>query len=656
MSSTKSWAKTIMVNGESHQNGVVVTSKAAPATPSTWIGVAAFHLSQESDVVYLMPVNSIQNWLNWAYHMDATAREQIRLAAVKLGLYPPATVTTGSTAPASTERLSANYHDPGPIDAKSLSVEGHPLVLSPLVRLHSIDDEAADALSPLLLSRVTSTNARDPTPVLSSDKASVSPLPAVAVPESFYEMLRASHGVLCEDGHSVTFQPPGLEHRSPFVLHHHVFGEDGDLSMHDSQSLLHQRSKSLPLPRPVEFRRKRIVVSSSSASPDRVSSHRSLMEKLLAEEQRSVVEVEVHPLKVTYRIVDREESSAGRGSPHGYCLISRRAPAAPALRALLRAAAPNNATPQVRLWLKHEYPQSPTRINPFEYEVVHNLEELSGMLEDYSQSSPHCEVLVEIRQSVNARWPLHCHELGARLQAGDFCDAQDVTGKWYEAVVVEVKDGTGGDHSEPNGDDNDRGRFKVHYMGWASKWNACLPASQPPFPLWSRTSRWRESIHVGTVVEVRDSSSIVERPKWYKGVVRRVGRRSDQPWQLVGGAQLETYQGKHLLLLGQTQQVLVEVEQEKNSVTPALIKKASSTLAEENGIEPQPPYLRWVNLYGEEICKLGTHLKEDSSAPATVRYEYDTSRKPVEVLKGHGAGFMRESLRGTPPAPGSVGT
>ena len=51
-------------------------------------------------------------------------------------------------------------------------------------------------------------------------------------------------------------------------------------------------------------------------------------------------------------------------------------------------------------------------------------------------------------------------------------------------------------------------------------------------------------------------------------------------------------------------------------------------------------------------------VDDDMRAPATLRYEYANAKKPVEILKSHpslGAGFMRESLRGAPPAPGSVG-
>lgn len=84
-------------------------------------------------------------------------------------------------------------------------------------------------------------------------------------------------------------------------------------------------------------------------------------------------------------------------------------------------------------------------------------------------------------------------------------------------------------------------------------------------------------------------------------------------------------------------------------------------------LEPNPLFCcvylnRWVDLYGEEICEANTHInfKKQSDAPATVTYAMDSQRKqPVEVMKSfnnlHGSGFVRESLRGVPPAPGSVG-
>jgi len=89
-----------------------------------------------------------------------------------------------------------------------------------------------------------------------------------------------------------------------------------------------------------------------------------------------------------------------------------------------------------------------------------------------------------------------------------------------------------------------------------------------------------------------------------------------------------------------------------------------NTLTQSGGkqdYQANPPGIRWVSLYGEEVCSSGTHLKvnKDTTGPATVSYDYDERRgQPVEIMKPyymHGAGFIRESIRGVPPAPGSVG-
>lgn len=51
--------------------------------------------------------------------------------------------------------------------------------------------------------------------------------------------------------------------------------------------------------------------------------------------------------------------------------------------------------------------------------------------------------------------------------------------------------------------------------------------------------------------------------------------------------------------------------------------------------------------------------KKLSTLPATLNYTLESQRAPVEVLKPynniHGSGFVRESLRGKPPAAGTVG-
>lgn len=169
----------------------------------------------------------------------------------------------------------------------------------------------------------------------------------------------------------------------------------------------------------------------------------------------------------------------------------------------------------------------------------------------------------------------------------------------------------------------------------------------------------------------------MDRPKWYRGVVRRVGSPDGKPEIIVGGAPLELHDDpdgrrnedgnvvqKPLLLLHRTEQILVEVDEEKQShsamVVVAVPSEANGTA--EGSLSAEPPFLRWVNAFGEEVCKIGTHMKIESKGDigvVTLRYEYDTNRKPVEVMKSwnnmYGQGFMKESLVGTPPAPGSVG-
>jgi ubiquitin carboxyl-terminal hydrolase 8 len=274
------------------------------------------------------------------------------------------------------------------------------------------------------------------------------------------------------------------------------------------------------------------------------------------------------------------------------------------------------------------------------------------------------ECLFEVRPAVHAPWPRQSLLLMSRLKVGDHIDAQDIAGQWYEARVMGFEK-----NSDEEASDHEYEKVKVHYLGWASRWNAFVPLVKGksklslPVPLWSRSGRWRENIREGDLLEVRDSSSIVERPKWYRGIVKKVGAPDDPVHDRTGGADLEGFpvtEGsdvkKPLLLLGRTQQVLVEVKQERT-------EKAGSAPTPVNGdVAANPPFLRWVSLYGEEICRIGTHLKkvstEESRTPMTITYEYESGRKPVEIMKGHpslGAGFMRESIRGAPPAPGSVG-
>ena len=179
-------------------------------------------------------------------------------------------------------------------------------------------------------------------------------------------------------------------------------------------------------------------------------------------------------------------------------------------------------------------------------------------------------------------------------------------------------------------------------------------------------------------MEVRESTSLVQRPKWHLGTVLAVSNENDVPRECEGGAELEMFEDEEgtkrpLLLLNRKRQILVEIGAEmlnscNSTLTPPprIINNANSNDSDILLPAPQPPFRRWVNLYSEEVCQPNTHKKEkekqngDSPQPATLSYTMETGRrKPVEILKpinnSHGSGFIRESLRGIPPAAGTVG-
>lgn len=493
---------------------------------------------------------------------------------------------------------------------------------------------------------------------------------------------------------------------SQAILHHH--SSNGAVSTNGHHEL---NCVTKTLPRPIEFRRK--VVMKPAPAQQQVETD-SPMAKLLREEERLnrsylIPTVEIYPVQLNYEVVDEKNDC----SKKGFVLVSERTRIYDALHGLLKITASEISSSCKRVWSKRDGGTS----SGDGYELV-DLQSLDGKLiskdpdvtpqlsteewvRRHGDRSEGIDVLVEVKRP-NAKWSRASLELENRIRVGDFVDAQDAAGKWYEALVQEVGDDT----------------VTVHYFGWASRWNGIIrrrrsseivgsfAVSSPnsnldfaygenpayefsfvvqrirqPAPLWTHSSRWRERVEEGTALEVRDASSIAERPKWYKGVVRAVGPKDGIIRKCEGGAALEFFEHsnsdngkkkpkmlKPLLLKGRTQQVMVEVEKELerlNDPTMNAINEKITTMSIDDAdslsletLKPQPPYRRWVNLYGEEICEGGTHIKDDD-AVVTLRYEVEADRKPVEVMKSwnnmYGQGFMKESLRGTPPAPGAVG-
>lgn len=568
------------------------------------------------------------------------------------------------------------------------------------------------------------------------------------------QTLRSVLGVVCDDGFSVSYQP--FVNENPALIHHHTFPvseiHDATVSnevqketlaaaaeeingLHDTSSdndhqlqnghdflTMGRRSRRAP-PRPIEFRRRILM---QPAAP-KVIYGRGLMDdaaspmtKLLKEQERLapprlVPTVELYPIKLCYKIID--PSHNGEVENRGFALVSRRTRVYDALHDLLDVTAPQASSSCKRVWSRRE---GGTKSGDG-FEVV-DLSSLDGKLNKRaeandetasklaqnlpsllvgewiqshrSSSDPEAEVkevevLIEIRRP-NLAWPREDLVFENRLQVGDFVDAQDIAGKWYEAIVRKVDETT----------------VDVHYFGWASRWNLTLrrkrdsvvesvnPRLNPPAPLWTHSKRWRERLVEGNLLEVRDSLSKADRPKWYKGIVKVVGNPNREPRKIVGGAEVEMYEDiidvvsrekktdsnkpengvssvkasagdpkKPLLLLNRDQQVLVEIEQERQNLpTNAIGGGSEDTTDPDDTLKTHPPMLRWVNLYGEEVCEAGTHMKIEADGDLTVvtlRYEYEAGRKPVEIMKSwnglYGQGLVKEALRGTPPAPGAVG-
>jgi hypothetical protein len=211
-------------------------------------------------------------------------------------------------------------------------------------------------------------------------------------------------------------------------------------------------------------------------SPE-LTENASPMTKLLMEQERRrrpglIPWVEVYPIKLHYTIVDSEKIEPD--SPTGFALVSRRSRVFDSLQGLLKAAAPRTISSCRRLWSRRANPGTRNAGDGFELVDLYGLDgkllrkEDTGSTPQLSvdewvlsygdgQSLKELDILVEIRRAGDS-WPREAMELGNRLLVGDYVDAQDSAGKWYEGVVSKVEDDS----------------VTVHYFGWASRWDSKL--------------------------------------------------------------------------------------------------------------------------------------------------------------------------------------
>lgn len=302
------------------------------------------------------------------------------------------------------------------------------------------------------------------------------------------QILRSTIGITCMNGRDVSFQPylqPGLfQPEAAALIHHHrvslATGNTQKTTIDSApQNGLHHNNEingmTVKIPsRPIEFRRKIIMNRKLKRFTSGVLDESSPMTRLLKEEEKRaapelIPTVEVYPVKLKYTVID------GKNLRHneGFVLVSERARIYDALLALMKVAAPNTSSSCKRVWSKRDTIGTASGDG---HELV-DLSLLDGkliksadnekdmgpprkMVGDWlkthfvDERKKECEILVEVKRS-NDRWQRESLELENRIKVGDFVDAQDATGKWYESIVTAVTEDT----------------VTVHYFGWASKWN-----------------------------------------------------------------------------------------------------------------------------------------------------------------------------------------
>ena len=208
-----------------------------------------------------------------------------------------------------------------------------------------------------------------------------------------HKTLRSVHGVLCEDGYTVSYQP--IETGLGNLIHHHQNGYP-----------VNPQTGSQPAARPVEFRRKIILQPSSLLFARNSDPPKDLMEKLMLEEQRMqaqqlVPTVEVHPIKICYSVVsddnlDPPMSPSGSESHDGFVLVSQDELAYNTLLSLMKVAASQKASNCVRMWSQRE------TISSCRYEVVH-LEDLE-IHDDTMSEAAAASVDIRKRQMTIGEW------------------------------------------------------------------------------------------------------------------------------------------------------------------------------------------------------------------------------------------------------------
>jgi len=499
----------------------------------------------------------------------------------------------------------------------------------------------------------------------------------IAVPEPFYDFVRSMHGVQClsncKSGY-ISFQPQLDRNEtilqqyeenpetfknefSPCEFRRRILGPEYFPELPTQTENCIKLGKKYVEIYPICFKYKLLKMSSSSSADDSSSLssyHSSKSSKVGTRKTR------VSPYSDALETKELSYQS-------GKVWTSRASTIQSFVSSVCKIVSPRSASFCVRLWFKYKHANATKRGDG--YEILHVTSDSTMSIFDWCREQLYfdedVECIVEVRGNVTGIWPRADFELVNRISVGDFVDARDSTGKWYESFVREVT---------PDG-------VKVHFIGWSSRWDLTLPLDhskgpnatkflEPPQPLWTQTTNWRTRVDIGSTVEVREASSSIRKPKWLFGKIIAFGEDDSLSYPIHGGADLELFESdapqnapnppkkSPLLLLKRKDQVLLQVEEEKYNVSPSALALATS---EKSVI---PPFRRWVNLYGEEICKPHTHRKRAPGVNSSESKAVKPSKNPAMLQYGHvndaSSGVIATSsnrgfVRGVPVAPGCVG-
>lgn len=301
---------------------------------------------------------------------------------------------------------------------------------------------------------------------------------------SVSKLLRSTIGITCVNGRDIAFQPD-VQEAGPYqgaLIHHHPLASYNDekeaptpMSRNDPSCQMNGIGKT-PC-RPLEFRRKIIMKRKLKRFTSGEIDETSPMTRLLKEEeQRAAPElvptVEVRPVKLQYSVID----GSNIRRKEGIVLVSETTRVYDALFWLMKAAASNTSSSCKRIWSKRDTTGTASGDG---YELV-DLNFLDGTIEKdpekekevqrprklvgewlrahyHDRTMRDCDIIIEVRKS-NDKWQRAPLELENRIQVGDFVDAQDAAGNWYESIVKDVN----------------KDSVSVHYFGWASRWNGRL--------------------------------------------------------------------------------------------------------------------------------------------------------------------------------------